>query len=132
MILVDTNIIIDFWNKPTTEIQKIFEDNDIATCGVIKTELLRGSNSDKQYVQMKNALDDFSYLPFSENDWLSLAKQFIAFKQNGLVVPFQDAIIAYLAIKNKCELWTNDKHFKLIQIVLSDLKLFEHSVALKE
>ena len=47
MILVDTNIIIDFWDKPTEDAKKVFEDNEIATCGVIKTELLRGSNSDK-------------------------------------------------------------------------------------
>ena len=43
MILVDTNIIIDFWDKPTEDVRKIFEENERATCGVIKTELLRGS-----------------------------------------------------------------------------------------
>lgn len=47
MILADTNIIIDFWDKPTDDAKKIFEENEIATCGVIKTELLRGSNSDQ-------------------------------------------------------------------------------------
>ena len=72
MILVDTNVIIDFWNKPTDVKQKkVFEEND-----------------------------------------------------NGLVVPFQDAMVAYLAIKNNCEVWTNDKHFKLMQVVLPELKLF--------
>ena len=50
MILADTNIIIDFWDKPTEDAKKIFEENEIATCGVIKTELLRGSNSDKQFI----------------------------------------------------------------------------------
>ncbi len=109
MILVDTNVIIDFWNKPNDESAKIFENNEIATCGVIKTELLRGSNSEEQ---------------FSQKDWISLSKQFIALKQNGLAVPFQDAMIAYLAIKHNCELWTNDKHFKLMQVVLPELKLF--------
>jgi predicted nucleic acid-binding protein len=124
MILVDTNVIIDFWNKPNDESAKIFEDNEIATCGVIKTELLRGSNSEGQFSQMEEALNDFIYLPFSEKDWISLSKQFIALKQNGLAVPFQDAMIAYLAIKHNCELWTNDKHFKLMQVVLPELKLF--------
>lgn len=47
MILVDTNVIIDFWDKPTEEVKNILEENDIAICGVIKTELLRGSNSEK-------------------------------------------------------------------------------------
>ena len=124
MILVDTNVIIDFWNKPNDESAKIFENNEIATCGVIKTELLRGSNSEEQFSQMEDALNDFIYLPFSEKDWISLSKQFITLKQNGLAVPFQDAMIAYLAIKHNCELWTNDKHFKLMQVVLPELKLF--------
>lgn len=124
MILVDTNVIIDFWNKPTEETKKIFEENELAICGVIKTELLRGCNSEKQFSQMDNALNSLRYLSFTECDWLLLAKQFITLKENGLVVPFQDAMIAYLAIKNNCEIWTNDKHFKLMQVVLSGLKLF--------
>lgn len=73
---------------------------------------------------MEEALNDFTYLSFSEKDWILLAKQFITLKQNGLVVPFQDAMIAYLAIKNDCKVWTNDKHFKLMQVVLPGLKLF--------
>lgn len=125
MILVDTNIIIDFWNKPSEEAKKVFEENEIATCGVIKTELLRGSNSDKQFLQIAEALNDFSYLSFYENDWIGLSKQFITFKQNGLAVPFQDAMIAYIAIKYNCKVWTNDKHFKIMQEILTQLNLFE-------
>lgn len=94
MILADRNIIIDFWDKPIEDAKKIFEENEIATCGVIKTELLRGSNSDNQFLQMEEALNDFTYLSFSEKDWISLSKQFITLKKNGLAVPFQDAIIA--------------------------------------
>lgn len=124
MILVDTNVIIDFWDKPTEEVKNILEENDIAICGVIKTEILRGSNSEKQFSQMEEALNDFTYLSFSEKDWISLARQFITLKKNGLVVPFQDALIAYIAIKNNCEVWTNDKHFKLMQNVFPELKLF--------
>ena len=124
MILADTNVIIDFWDKPNDEYAKIFEDNEIATCGVIKTELLHGSSSEKQFSQIEEALCDFTYLSFSEKDWISLSKLFITLKKNGLAVPFQDAMIAYLAIKYNCEVWTNDKHFKLMQIVLPELRLF--------
>ena len=124
MILVDTNIIIDFWNNPTAVSAKIFSENDIALCGVIKTELLRGSKSANDFAQIQTTLEDFYYLNFVENDWIALAKQFITLKKNGLVVPFQDAMIAFLAIKYGCEVWTNDKHFKLMQTVLLELKLF--------
>ena len=85
---------------------------------------MRGSNSEGQFSQMEEALNDFIYLPFSEKDWISLSKQFITLKQNGLAVPFQNTMIAYLAIKHNCELWTNDKHFKLMQVVLPALRLF--------
>ena len=125
MILVDTNIIIDFWNKPTAKVKKIFEKNDIAICGVIKTELLRGSNSDSQFLHIETALNGFYYLDFIENDWIELAKQFITFKETGLTVPFQNAIIAYLGIKYDCKIWTNDKHFKLMQAAIPKLKLYE-------
>ena len=124
MILADTNVIIDFWDKPNDEYAKIVEDNEIATCGVIKTELLRGSSSEKQFSQIEEALNDFTYLSFSEKDWILLSKLFITLKKNGLAVPFQDAMIAYLAIKHDCEVWTNDKHFKLMQVVLPSLRLF--------
>ena len=123
MILLDTNIIIDFWNNPTAASAKIFSENDTVLCGVIKTELLRGSKSANDFVQIQTTLEDFYYLNFVENDWIALAKQFITLKKNGLVVPFQDAIIAFLAIKYDCEVWTNDKHFKLMQTVLPELKL---------
>lgn len=124
MILVDTNIIIDFWNKPTITAEKIFSENDIAICGVIKAELLRGSKSADEFTQIQTSLADFYYLNFAENDWITLAKQFIALKKNGLVVPFQDAMISFLAIKYGCEVWTNDKHFKLMQTAIPQLKLF--------
>lgn len=124
MILVDTNIIIDFWNNPTDEVKKVFSENEIAICGVVKTELLRGSNSDEQFHQIEEALSVFSYLAFTERDWIELAKLFVTLRRNGLVVPFQDAIIAYLAMKQNYEVWTNDKHFKLMQVVLPKLRLF--------
>mgnify|MGYP002621752204 FL=1 len=127
MILADTNVIIDFWDNPNDEYATIFEDNEIATCGVIKTELLRGSNSEKQFSQIEEALNDFTYFSFSEKDWISLSKLFITLKKNGLAVPFQDAMIAYLAIKHDCEVWTNDKHFKLMQVVLPSLRLFRQN-----
>ena len=51
MILVDTNVIIDFWDKPTEEVKNILEENDIAICGVIKqkfsVEVIQKSSSHK-------------------------------------------------------------------------------------
>ena len=124
MILVDTNILIDFWKNPTSEKQLIFEQEEIATCGVIFTEILRGSKNPKESEKLKTALECFEYLTFEKQDWLEVACLFAKLKKSGLTIPFQDGIIAYLAIKNDCQLWTLDNHFKLIKTVVPMLKLF--------
>ena len=124
MILVDSNVFIEFWKNPLDNQKKVFLYNEIAICGVIKSELLRGTSSEKQFREVFNALDFFNYLFFEESDWSELAKLFVDLRKNGISIPFQDGMIAYLAIKNNCKLWTNDKHFKLIQIVKPELQIY--------
>jgi len=122
-ILVDTNILIDYLKNPTDNATKIFEQNEIATCGVIVTELLRGSKSPKESEKLKTALECFEYLDFEKADWIEIAELFIKLKKSGVTVPFQDGIISYLAIKNNCKVWTKDCHFKVIQAVIPILEL---------
>lgn len=124
MILVDSNVFIEFWKNPLDNQKKVFLYNEIAICGVIKSELLRGTSSEKQFREVFNALDCFNYLFFEESDWSELAKLFVDLRKNRISIPFQDGMIAYLAIKNNCKLWTNDKHFKLIQIVKPELQIY--------
>ena len=122
-ILVDTNILIDYLKNPTDNATKIFEQNEIATCGVIVTELLRGSKSPKETQKLKAALECFDYLDFEKSDWIEIAELFIKLKKSGITVPFQDGIISYLAIKHNCKVWTKDVHFKVIQSVIPILEL---------
>lgn len=124
MILVDTNILIDFLKNPTKEKESIFQENEIATCGVVFTELLGCSKNPKESEKLKAALECFEYLSFEKQDWLEVACLFAKLKKSGLTVPFQDGIIAYLAIKNDCQIWTLDNHFKLIKTVVPSLKLY--------
>ena len=122
-ILVDTNILIDYLKNPTEDATKIFEQNEIATCGVVVTELLRGSKSPKETQKLKAALECFEYLDFEKSDWIEIAELFIKLKKSGVTVPFQDGIISYLAIKHNCKVCTKDCHFKAIQAVIPILEL---------
>lgn len=123
MILVDSNVLINFWKSPVKKDYEILSNNEIATCGIISTELLRGAKTDKEFEQIQNVLDSFNYLPFEELDWPKLAKFFITLRNTGISVPFQDGMISYLAIKNNCKIWTNDNHFKLVKKAHKNLKL---------
>lgn len=122
-ILVDTNILIDYLKKPTDEATKIFEQNEIATCGVVITELLRGAKSEKESDKLKLALECFEYLDFEKTDWIEIAELFAKLKKSDITIPFQDGIISYLAIKHNCKVWTKDAHFKIIQAAIPVLDL---------
>ena len=67
MILVDTNIIIDFWDRPSEMLKKIFAEEAIAICGVVKAELMHGARSNKELNLISEVLSDFEYIPLSES-----------------------------------------------------------------
>ena len=124
MVLADTNIFIDFWNNPTSELIECFERKDIVTCGVVRAELLHGAISDTDFKNIVNLLDAFDEKIFDNDDWQLLGSNLYKLRRKGLTVPFSDAIIATLAIKYDIPVWTGDKHFLLIKNVLTNLKLF--------
>lgn len=123
MILVDTNIIIDFWDKSEDSLTKIFEDEEIAICGVVQAELLHGAKDQDEFDFMQDCLSELDFLSLQDDDWLEVGRMNLLLKQHGISVPLQDSIIAYIAIKNNVSLLTRDKHFSLIAKVFSELKL---------
>ena len=126
IILTDSNVIIDFWKKPEIQERQIFENEEIAICGVIQAELIHGAKSGKELSRIIKALDDLIFLDIDSEDWVEIGKYLNILKKNGVTVPFQDAIIAYIAVKYDALLWTNDQHFKLIKTVIKELQLFKY------
>lgn len=125
MILIDSNIIIEFWKKGDEKYLNTFRTRDIFLAGVCKAELLKGAKSDKEFRQIKQALKNFPEISTSDSIWERLGDNLYKLRKSGITVPFQDALIATLALEYSLKLWTLDKHFKMIQKVLPDLVLFE-------
>jgi predicted nucleic acid-binding protein len=123
MILVDTNVIIELWKKATEEEIKTFYETDVAICGVVKSELLHGAFSQKNLDQIAFDLNLLEEVNIQENQWEAFGRFLYRLRTNGLVVPYADALIAFIAITNKLKLKTNDKHFRLIQVVIPELQL---------
>lgn len=125
MILVDSNVIIDALHKKISNFTQILFSNDLAICGVIKSEILSGSNSEEETEKLSNTLKVFSFIEFSNEDWKKLGLFIGNLRKHGLKVPFPDAMISYLALKTDCEIWSNDKHFVHINQVYPSLKLYK-------
>lgn len=123
MILVDTNIIIDYWKKPSDRITEIFKKEDIAICGVIQAELIHGARSEKDIAVILNAVSCLVKLSYSD-DWEKLGRMLYKLRTAGVTVPFSDAVIAQVAIEHNIPLFSNDKHFVLMQKVFPELKLY--------
>ena len=117
-------MIIDFWKRPTDELKNFFETEDVVLCGVIVAELMHGAVSEKNLNEISSLVDNFDLLKIDETQWTAFGRVLYELRTNGLTVPFQDALIAFIAIKNNVPVKTNDKHFSLIKAVLPDLQLY--------
>ena len=92
MVLADTNIFIDFWNNPTSELIECFEREDIVICGVVRAELLHGAISDTDFKDIMNLLDVFDEKSFDADDWQLLGSNLYKLRRKGLTVPFSDML----------------------------------------
>ena len=123
MILVDTNIIIDIWKNRAEDIIQLFEKEAVCICGVIRSELMHGAYSEKNLEEISQKLNYITEINMANNELDEFGRFLYKLRTNGLSVPYADAVIAFIAIKNKLLLLTRDKHFKLIQVVDPRLKL---------
>ena len=82
--------------------------------GIIKSELLRGAKSKREYNQLNQMLTGLSYLAVDEDFWERLSIFSFQLFRKGITVPLTDTYIALLCIENQVSLLHRDKHFDMI------------------
>ena len=125
MILVDTNIIIDFWQNPSGALRRVFIEETVAICGITKAELMHGAESEGDLLIISKALSDFEYIPMDELIWDEVGRLSYLLRKSGITVPFQDVALCALALRYDLPIYSNDKHFALIKTEIEDLRLFK-------
>lgn len=127
MIVADSSILVGFLRKPTAAHRRIMETQPIAICGCVVAELLAGARGDEERHRISEALGGFTYLATSEAVWPALGDNLRQLRAKGLVLPFQDVLIATTAIQHSFPVWTHDAHFRTMRSVLTILEIFEES-----
>lgn len=69
-------------------------------------------------------MDVFIQVPVQQETWDHLGNHLAALRARGLPMPFQDVLLAAVALDLDAELWSYDGHFQTIQDVLPSLRLF--------
>lgn len=117
MILLDTNVIIDMLNNEDDSRWNFLLQEECVICGVVISELYSGIRSKKEEKAIEVFVNSIDSLLIEQNDWLQIGNFICNLRKNGLSVPFQDAVIAYLSVKNNCKILTNDNHFSMMKII---------------
>lgn len=125
MILVDSSVMIDALRKPDPKLQNLFNSLRPAVCGIVVAEVLHGARDAIDYSKLVAALAGFPQVAMPDPIWEPVGRNLWTLRSKGVSVPFQDVVIATVAIENDIELWTRDAQFQMIQAVLSALKLFQ-------
>jgi predicted nucleic acid-binding protein len=81
------------------------------------SELYSGIRGKKEAKAIELFINSVDCLQIEQSDWLEIGSFICNLKKNGLSVPFQDSVLAYISIKNKCKILTNDKHFSMMKII---------------
>ena len=117
MILVDTSVWIDFFaGRDVPHVasleQLILDDEDLALCGIILTEILQGIGDDSTYRRVKRFIDPLLMLPMPETVYVRAADIYRKLRKIGITIrKTDDCIIAATALEHDCQLLHNDRDF---------------------
>ena len=117
MILVDTSVWIDFLagrNLPHVDVleQRILDNEDLALCGIILTEILQGIADDTTHRRVRGYLSPLIMLPMPETVFVRAADIYRKLRKKGITIrKSNDCIIAATALEHHCQLLHNDKDF---------------------
>ncbi len=117
MILVDTSVWIDFFSGRSlphvATLERLIQENDnLALCGIIMTEILQGIADDKSHRQVQRYLDPLLMLPMHPSAFIKAADIYQKLRKKGITIrKTNDCIIAATALEHRCQLLHNDKDF---------------------
>ena len=123
MILVDSSVMFDHLRNRDPRLVFHFAKFPVAVGGVTRAEVLHGARNPADRAKLTTFLARFGQIPFDESLWDALGDNLALLRSKGLSVPFQDVVLATLAIHHDLEVWARDHHFPLMQKWLPALKL---------
>lgn len=117
MLLIDSTVYVDWFRRrvePRDKIEPWVRARAIATCGVIRAEVVRGIVHPGQKAIIEELFDVLEEIPTDHALWADAAELAWSLDRKGTVLPLTDIVIAACALRSKAILITADSHFAQI------------------
>jgi predicted nucleic acid-binding protein len=115
--LVDSSFYIDRLRggeDPLAELAAFADEWDILTCGVVRTEVLRGLKHKNAHRQMRDAMNCMLYVPTTTALWERVERLAWDLDRAGKIMQVTDLIIAASALEVDAVLVTLDADFRRV------------------
>jgi predicted nucleic acid-binding protein len=117
-VLVDSNIFINlmkYHGDPAPWLYRWAGIRNLAICGMVRMEVLRGVKSPKVCRGLNDFMDVMVNIPATNRLWDDAAALAWKLDRKGLVIPGTDVVIAASALAIGAAVLTSDVHFKSIE-----------------
>jgi len=118
MVIADTSVWIPFFNRPDSPekvaLDLLIDADEVVLVGVTLAELLQGCRISSERDSLCDALLALPYYEVTQSTWSQTGDLSAQLLRRGVTLPLSDLIIAALAIKHNCHVYSLDTHFKKI------------------
>lgn len=115
--MVDSNVYIDLLRASRDPIKVIGEwsgSRNLATCGMVRMEVLRGVKAPRSYQKLSTFMDVMINVRSGDSFWDEATALAWQLDRKGQVIPTQDIIIAACTMRIGAAILTSDEHFQVI------------------
>jgi predicted nucleic acid-binding protein len=131
MILVDTSVLIDFFqgkqNNPTEKFKTVLQHQvPFGITSFIFQEVLQGASSEKEYRLLKDYLESqrFYHPKDPVDSFAEAVKIFHTCRKKGIMVRSSvDCLVAQISMEHNLPLLHNDQDFELMKTIIP-IKLY--------
>jgi predicted nucleic acid-binding protein len=112
--LVDSSVFIRLLRDrldPATELTRRARELDLATCGMVRLEVIRGIKHPKVRERIEGFMDVMNCVPTDNRVWDDAAELAWQLDRRGLTLPAPDILIAACARRIEASVLTFDGHF---------------------
>lgn len=122
MVIVDTSAWIEFFRrdgelKTKLALKSLLDEYEATLCGPVEMEFLGGARPAER-PKLQAWFDIVPYLSNDQKLWRQAATHYGALRAEGLTVPWNDVLIATIAMESGHRVYSVDKHFDAMAAIL--------------